>query len=82
MRAAEFGVGFEPGVYETTRATAVYEGSSSVSRVVSPITRGTRINVVSSAGDWLEVQSKRGNPPGYARSDDARLIGRANCEIP
>jgi len=68
----------EPGVYQTTRATSVYEGPSSASRVVSQISRGTRINVVSSAGDWLEVRSKRGNPPGYVRSDDARLIGRVN----
>ncbi len=68
----------EPGVYQTTRATSVYEGPSSASRVVSQISRGTRINVVSSTGDWLEVRSKRGNPPGYVRSDDARLIGRAN----
>jgi septal ring factor EnvC (AmiA/AmiB activator) len=68
----------EPGVYETTRATSVHEDPSSTSRVVSQINRGTRINVVSSTGDWLEVRSKRGNPPGYVRSDDARLIARAN----
>jgi hypothetical protein len=68
----------EPGVYQTTRATSVYEGPSSAARVVSQISRGTRINVVSSAGDWLQVQSKHGNPPGYVRSDDAQLIGRAN----
>jgi hypothetical protein len=68
----------EPGVYETTRATTVYEGPSSASRVVSQIGRGTKINVVSSAGDWLEVRSKRGNPPGYLQSADARPIGRAN----
>jgi uncharacterized membrane-anchored protein YhcB (DUF1043 family) len=68
----------EPGVYETTQATSVYEGPSSTSRVISQINRGTRINVVRSAGDWLEVRSKHGNPPGYVRSDDARLIGRTN----
>jgi hypothetical protein len=68
----------EPGVYETTRATTVYEEPSSTSRVVSQIGRGTRINVVRSAGDWLEVRSRRGNPPGYVRSDDARPIGRAS----
>jgi uncharacterized membrane-anchored protein YhcB (DUF1043 family) len=68
----------EPGVYETTRATSVYEAPSSASAVVSQISTGTRINVVSSSGDWLEVRSKRGNPPGYVRSDNARLIGRAN----
>jgi hypothetical protein len=68
----------EPGVYETTRATSVYESPSSASRVVSQISKGTRVNVASSAGDWLEVRSKRGNPPGYVRSDDARQVGRAN----
>jgi hypothetical protein len=68
----------EPRVYETTRATSVYENPSSASRVISQISSGTRINVVSSAGGWLEVRSKRGNPPGYVRSDDARLTGRAN----
>jgi hypothetical protein len=60
------------GVYETTRATSVYEDPSSTSRVISKIASGTRINVVSSTGGWLEVRSKRGNPPGYVRSDDAR----------
>jgi uncharacterized protein YgiM (DUF1202 family) len=68
----------EPGVYETTRETSVYEGPSSASRVISQIGSGTRINVVNSAGNWLEVRSKRGNPPGYVRSGDARLIGRTN----
>jgi hypothetical protein len=67
-----------PGVYETTRPTSVYENPSSASPVISQISGGTRINVVSSAGDWLEVRSNRGNPPGYVRSDDARLIGKAN----
>jgi len=67
-----------PGVYETTRPTSVYENPSSAARVISQIDRGTRLNVVSSAGDWLEVRSKRGNPPGYVRSDDARAIGGVN----
>ena len=64
----------EPGVYETTRETAVYENPSSAAGVISQISRGTRINVVSSSGDWLEVRSKHGNPPGYVRFDDARLV--------
>ncbi|MGH7827042.1 MAG: SH3 domain-containing protein [Candidatus Binatia bacterium] len=65
------------GVYETTRATSVYENPSSASRVLSQISKGTRITVVRSAGDWLEVRSKHGNPPGYVRTDDARVIGGA-----
>ena len=68
----------EPGVYETTREASVYENPSSAARVITQIGRGTRINVESSAGDWLAVRSKHGNPPGYVRSDDARLIARAN----
>ena len=67
-----------PGAYETTRATSVYENPSSAARVISQIGPGTRINVVNSTGGWLEVRSKRGNPPGYVRSDDARLIGSVN----
>jgi len=63
-----------PGVYETTRATTLYENPSSAARAISQIGGGTRINVVSSASGWLEVRSKRGNPPGYVRSDDARQI--------
>jgi hypothetical protein len=67
----------ETGIYETTRATTVYEDPSPSSRVVSQIARGTRINVVSSSGDWLEVRSRRGNPPGYVRADDVRFVGRS-----
>lgn len=64
----------EPGVYETTQPTSVYENPSSTGRVISQIARGTRINVVSSTGDWLEVRSNRGNPPGFVRSDDAQPL--------
>jgi hypothetical protein len=67
-----------PGVYQTTRATSLYENPSSAARIISQIGGGTRINVVSTAGGWLEVRSKRGNPPGYVRSDDARQIGGAS----
>ena len=68
----------EPSVYETVRRTSVYENPSAQARVISQIGSGTRITVVSSAGDWLEVRSKHGNPPGYVRSDDARLVNRVN----
>jgi Bacterial SH3 domain len=68
----------EAGVYETTRPTSVYENPSSASTVISQIEKGTRINVVSSRGEWLQVRSKRGNPPGYVRADDARQIARAS----
>lgn len=68
----------EPAVYETTRETSVYENPSSAARVISRISRGTRLNVVNSTSGWLEVRSRRGNPPGYVPSGDARPIGRVN----
>jgi hypothetical protein len=67
-----------PGVYETIQDTSVRENPSSTSRVVSQLGRGTRINVVGAAGEWLEVRSRYGNPPGYVRSADVRPIGQAN----
>lgn len=68
----------EPGVYETTRATEVHEQPGESSPVISRISRGTRVNVVRSDGDWLEVISKRGNPPGFILRDDTMLVGASN----
>ncbi len=68
----------EPGIYETLRSTTVYEEPSSSARVLTQVERATRVTVVRSVGDWLEVRSKRDNPPGFIRADDAMFIGRAN----
>jgi len=68
----------EPGIYETIRATSVHEDPSGSSRVLRQIAKGTRVNVVRSVGDWLEVVSKQGNPPGFIRWDDAMYVSRAN----
>jgi hypothetical protein len=68
----------ELGVYQTLRATSVYEEPSASSRVLSQITKGTRVNVVRSLGDWLEVRSKRDNPPGFVRRDDVTFVTKAN----
>jgi hypothetical protein len=66
------------GTYETVRATSVYEEPSGSSRVVSKIAKGTRVEVVRSTGDWLEVRSKHGNPPGFMRADDAMFVNQGN----
>jgi hypothetical protein len=66
----------EPGSYEVIQTTSVYEEPSESSRKVSTIQRGTRVTVVGSAGEWLEVRSKHGNPPGFIRRDDAMFVGR------
>jgi hypothetical protein len=68
----------EPGTYETIRSTTVYDQPSGSSKAVSQIGRGTRVAVVRSVGEWLEVRSKHGNPPGYIRREDAMFIGGAN----
>ena len=61
----------EPGRYEAIRDTAVLEKPSPSSRQVAPIERGTIVNVVGSQGEWLEVRSRHGKPPGFIRRDDA-----------
>lgn len=68
----------EPGVYETLRATTVYEEPLGSARVLTQIPRGTQVTVVRSLGDWLEVRSKHGNPPGFIRVDDAMFVSKAN----
>jgi hypothetical protein len=65
------------GIYETVRATTVYETPSASSRSVASIPQGTRVNVVSSAGNWLEVHSKSGKPPGFIRRGDAVFVERS-----
>ncbi len=69
---------YDAGVYETVRPTSVYEEPSGSSRVVAQMGRGTEVTVTRSVGDWLEVKSKHGKPPGFIRADDARLVSRAN----
>lgn len=64
----------EPGSYEVIRPTAVFAEPSDFSRKVSTITKGTRVTVVGSVGEWLEVRSKHGNPPGFIRRDDAMYV--------
>jgi hypothetical protein len=40
--------------------------------------RGTTLTVIRSVGDWLEVRSKHGKPPGFIRRDDAMYVNSAN----
>jgi hypothetical protein len=68
----------EPGLYETLRPTEVHEQPAQSSRVISRVGGGTRINVVRSDGDWLEIVSKRGNPPGFILREHTKLVAAAN----
>jgi Bacterial SH3 domain len=68
----------EAGTYETLRQTTVYEEPTNSARPVAQISKGTEVTVVRSVGEWVEVRSKHGKPPGYIRSDEVRLLSRAN----
>jgi hypothetical protein len=48
------------------------------SRTVATIPQGTRVTVVEDNGEWLEVQSKSGNPPGFIRRADATFAEKSN----
>ena len=53
------------GVYTAIADAYVREGPGLHYKAVAKVERDTKINVVGENGDWLKVQSKRGNPPGY-----------------
>jgi uncharacterized protein YgiM (DUF1202 family) len=53
------------GTYRTTADIQVREGPGLHYRSVARIREKTEVMVVGAEGDWLKVQSQRGNPPGY-----------------
>lgn len=60
----------EAGQYEVVRDTSLLEKPSSSAREVALVQRGIIVNVISSVGEWYEVRSKYGKPPGYIRRED------------
>jgi len=58
-------VSFIEGSYVATTDTLVREGPGLHYKSVAKITKGMKVHVVEGEGDWLKVQSKHGNPPGY-----------------
>lgn len=73
-RLADQNPSTEPRFYQTVRSTSVFEEPSASSRKVGSIGNGSKVRVVGSTGDWLEVRSKQGRPPGFIRRDDAVLM--------
>ncbi|MGH7774482.1 MAG: SH3 domain-containing protein [Candidatus Binatia bacterium] len=53
------------GSYVTTAEVNVRRGPGLQYEIVAQIPRDTKVQVVDAEGDWLKVQSKHGNPPGY-----------------
>jgi Bacterial SH3 domain len=74
IRLADQNPSSESRFYQTVRSTSVFEEPSASSRKVGSIANGSRVRVVGSTGDWLEVRSKQGRPPGFIRRDDAVLM--------
>ena len=60
----------EAGQYAVVRDTSLLEKPSSSAREVALVQRGIIVNVISSVGEWYEVRSKYGKPPGYIRRED------------
>lgn len=64
------------GRYETTTSTPVLKEPRPDAAVITTLPSATKVTVVGAVGDYLRVQSKKGNPPGYiARQDIARTQG-------
>lgn len=53
------------GSYTTLADTHVRKGPGLHYEVIARIAKGMKVRVVNAEGDWLKVQSKHGNPPGY-----------------
>jgi murein DD-endopeptidase MepM/ murein hydrolase activator NlpD len=62
-----------PDFYETSRTTSVHKKPSVSSKKLATIAEGTRVNVVGFIGDWLEIRSRHGKPPGFIQRTDARI---------
>jgi uncharacterized protein YgiM (DUF1202 family) len=59
------------GPYRTLRETDLREGPALTSRVITKLPANIKINVVRSEGNWLRVESKHGDKPGYVERQSA-----------
>lgn len=60
------------GIYTTTADVNVRRGPGLSYEVVAKIPRDTEVEIVGAEGNWLKVQSKHGNPPGYIEKRSAQ----------
>ena len=65
---------FAQGSYTATTDTYVREGPGMHYKTVAKVTKGMKVYVVDAEGDWLKVQSKHGNPPGYIEKKYAERL--------
>ncbi|MFQ5540120.1 MAG: thermonuclease family protein [Candidatus Binatia bacterium] len=66
---------FKVGIYKMRYSTLVYSEPRGDSPTVTEIRARTRVNVTGVQGDWLEIRSKHGRPPGFIRKDSVVPIG-------
>ncbi|MFQ5683469.1 MAG: hypothetical protein ACE5HC_09385 [Candidatus Binatia bacterium] len=59
------------GLYEVLQPTLVYRKPGEESQKVARISAGMKVNVVEVHGDWLEIRSKYGRPPGFIKKNSA-----------
>ncbi len=61
------------GPYRTLREAELREGPGLKYKVVTRLPADIKVHVVRAEGEWLRVESNRGNKPGYV---DKRLVER------
>lgn len=59
------------GSYEVIQTTNVHSLPKEDSDQVAVIEPGTKVHVVASRGNWLEIRSKHGRPPGFIKKEAA-----------
>ena len=62
------------GPYLTTTDVNVRKGPGTNYEIVATVPKGIKIHVAGREGNWLKVQSKHGNPPGYIDDRYARPL--------
>ena len=69
--------GAAPGgtFYRVVRSTEVFRQPDTSSPAVAEIKSGMKVKVVATRGEWLQVRSLYGRPPGYIRKDTAVKTG-------
>ncbi len=75
------------GSYLTTADANIRSGPGTKYDVVTTIPKGIKVNVVGREGNWLKVESKQGNKPGYiyekyARPLETQQVAQAKTATP
>jgi hypothetical protein len=63
------------GIYRVERDTQLHSEPHANASIVTKLSRGTKVRVVSQTGAYLEVRSRQGRSPGYILQRDAVFLG-------